>query len=61
MVSRISDYTPRCVFLVRIIQDLVMENPTNQIMVLSHKRDLLKFLHDEIQHKKINYHTYHAI
>jgi superfamily II DNA or RNA helicase len=53
MVSRISDYTPRCVFLVRIIQDLVMENPTNQIMVLSHKRDLLKFLHDEIQHKKI--------
>ena len=53
MVSRISDHLPRCRFLVRVIQDLILENSNNQIMILSHKRDLLVFIHDEIQNQQI--------
>ena len=53
MVSRISDHLPRCRFLVRVIQDLITENSDNQIMILSHKRDLLVYIHDEIQNQQI--------
>jgi superfamily II DNA or RNA helicase len=53
MVSRISDHLPRCRFLVRVIQDLMVENDENQIMILSHKRDLLVYIHDEIVRQQI--------
>jgi superfamily II DNA or RNA helicase len=53
MINRISDFPPRQQFLVKILEDLIEENSEKQIMVLSHKRDLLKFLHDEINNNKI--------
>ena len=53
MVSRISDHLPRCRFLVGVLNDLIEENGENQIMILSHKRDLLTYLHDEINTKNI--------
>ena len=53
MVSRISDHIPRCHFLVQVIHDLVQENDEKQIMVLSHKRDLLTFLYEHINERKI--------
>jgi len=53
MVSRISDHLPRSRFLVRIIKDLMDENDQNQIMILSHKRDLLTYIHDEINTQEI--------
>jgi ERCC4-related helicase len=53
MVSRISDHLPRCRFLVRVIKDLMDENDQNQIMILSHKRDLLTFIYDEINTQEI--------
>ena len=37
----------------RVLQDLIHENDTNQIMILSHKRDLLVYLHDEIINQEI--------
>ena len=48
MVSQISDFIPRQQFLMRILQDLIKENSEKQIMVLSHKRDLLDYLNVEI-------------
>ena len=53
MVSRISDHLPRCEFLVQVLQDLVTEDDSKQIMVLSHKRDLLAYIHDEVETKQI--------
>ena len=53
MVSRISDHIPRCHFLVQVIHDLVQENDEKQIMILSHKRDLLTFLYEHINERKI--------
>ena len=52
MVSKISDFPPRQRFLVKILEDLVKENDDKQIMVLSHKRDLLDFLEKSINEKK---------
>ena len=49
MVSKISDYLPRSQFIIRILKDLIEEKDENQIMILSHKRDLLTYIHNEIQ------------
>jgi superfamily II DNA or RNA helicase len=49
MISKISDFFPRQEFLVQILRDLIFESDEKQIMVLSHKRDLLAFLKTEIE------------
>jgi superfamily II DNA or RNA helicase len=36
-----------------VIHDLMVENDENQIMILSHKRDLLVYIHDEINAQQI--------
>jgi superfamily II DNA or RNA helicase len=51
MVSKISDFPPRQRFIVTILEDLVQENPSKQIMVLSHKRDLLDYLDESVTKK----------
>jgi superfamily II DNA or RNA helicase len=48
MINQISDFGPRRIFLMRVLQDLIKENSEKQIMVLSHKRDLLDYLETEI-------------
>jgi len=48
MINQISDFEPRKMFLTRVLKDLIMENSEKQIMVLSHKRDLLDYLETEI-------------
>jgi len=51
MITKICEFGPRSDFIVRIIDDLLKENPTNQIMVLAHNRSLLSYLYDAIRHK----------
>jgi superfamily II DNA or RNA helicase len=46
MISKVSDFVPRSLFLVKVIRDLFMEDDEKQIMVLSHTRALLTFLYD---------------
>jgi len=53
MISKLCEFGPRSDFVVRIIGDLVEENPDNQIMILCHNRSLLTYLRDAIEHKKI--------
>ena len=48
MINQISDFEPRKVFLIRVLHDLIKENSEKQIMVLSHKRDLLDYLETEV-------------
>lgn len=52
MVSQISDFLPRKQFIVRVLRDLMEEDSGKQIMVLSHKRDLLDYLEEEINQTK---------
>jgi superfamily II DNA or RNA helicase len=48
MINVISDFPPRRRFILKILDDLLAEDSEKQIMVLSHKRDLLDFLETEI-------------
>ena len=48
MINRISAFPLRRMYIVRVLQDLIKENSDKQIMVLSHKRDLLDYLEGEI-------------
>jgi superfamily II DNA or RNA helicase len=49
MIVKLCDYKPRSDFIVRVICDLLEENPTNQIIILGHNRSILYYLHDEVQ------------
>lgn len=53
MIVKLCDFGPRSDFIVRVIRDLIEENPNNQIMILGHNRSLLKYLHDAIEYRKI--------
>ena len=51
MITKICDYGPRSDFILRILRDLLLENPKCQIMVLAHNRSLLNYLYDGINHR----------
>ena len=51
MITKICAFGPRSDFVVRVIDDLLKENPENQIMVLAHNRSLLSYLFEAIQHR----------
>ena len=53
MISKLCEFGPRSDFVVRVIGDLIQENPDNQIMILCHNRSLLTYLRDAIEYKKI--------
>lgn len=53
MITKICSFGPRSDFIIRIIKDLILENPENQIMVLAHNRSLLTYLYEAIHHHKI--------
>jgi len=49
MISKLCDYGPRRDFILRVIMDLVKENPDAQMIVLAHNRSLLTALYEAIQ------------
>ena len=53
MIVKLCEYNRRSDFIVRIIKDLINEQPDKQIMILCHNRSLLTYLHDAIEYRKI--------
>jgi superfamily II DNA or RNA helicase len=53
MITKLCGFGPRSDFILRIIKDLVSEEPENQIMILCHNRSLLSYLYDGIVHRNI--------
>jgi len=51
MITKLCDFGPRSDFIVRVLGDLIKENPGKQIMVLCHNRSLLKYLYEAILHR----------
>lgn len=49
MISKLCDYTPRSDFILRVIRDMFVENPEQQIMVIAHNKNVLAYIHDAIQ------------
>jgi hypothetical protein len=53
MIVKLCDYVDRSDFIVRVIRDLLAEQPGAQIMILAHNRSILTYLHDAIQDRRI--------
>jgi len=55
MISKLSGFTRRSEFIVKVLADLIAESALKesnaQIMLLSHNRSLLKYLHEAIVHR----------
>jgi superfamily II DNA or RNA helicase len=53
MISKLCVFNHRTEFILRVMTDMFEENPNQQIMLLAHNKNVLKYLHDAIQHRKI--------
>jgi superfamily II DNA or RNA helicase len=53
MITKLCEFGPRSDFIVRVIGDLIQEEPENQIMVLCHNRSLLNYLYEAISHRNL--------
>ena len=53
MISKLCEYNRRSEFIIKVVVNLLNDNPTQQIIILAHNRNLIKYLHDAIQHRKI--------
>jgi superfamily II DNA or RNA helicase len=48
MISKLCEYNRRSEFILKVIQDMLSENPCQQIMILAHNRNLLTYFYDAI-------------
>jgi superfamily II DNA or RNA helicase len=53
MISKLCEYNRRSEFILKVLSDMLQENPLQQIMVLAHNKNILKYLHDAIAHRNI--------
>ena len=53
MISKLCAYNRRSEFILTILSDMLAENNNQQIMILAHNKNLLKYLHDAIKHRNI--------
>ena len=53
MMTKLCNFNPRREFVVKIVKDLIEENPNQQIMILGHYKNLLTYLYKSIEHKNI--------
>lgn len=53
MISKLCEYNRRSEFILKVLSDMLIENPLQQIMILAHNRNLLTYLHDAISYRNI--------
>jgi superfamily II DNA or RNA helicase len=53
MISKLCEYSRRSEFILRILSDVLKEESNQQVMILAHNKNLLKYLHDAIAHRNI--------
>ena len=53
MIVKLCEFGPRSDFIVRVVKDLLIENPKNQIMIISHNRSLLTYLYDSLVYQNV--------
>jgi len=53
MITKLCEYNHRSEFILRILVDLLRENENQQIMILAHNKNLLKYLFDAVKHRNI--------
>jgi metal-responsive CopG/Arc/MetJ family transcriptional regulator len=53
MISKLCTYNRRSEFILTILKDMLQENNKQQIMILAHNKNLLKYLFDAIKHRDL--------
>jgi superfamily II DNA or RNA helicase len=53
MIVKLCDFAPRSEFILRVLGDMINENPNQQIMILAHNKSVLKYLHDAVRDRNI--------
>jgi len=53
MISKLCEYNRRSEFILKILSDMLKENTNQQVMILAHNKNLLKYLHDAIAHRNM--------
>ena len=53
MISKLCEYNRRSEFILKVLTDMLEENPAQQIMILAHNKNILKYLYHAILHKNI--------
>ena len=53
MISKLCEYNRRSEFVLKVLSDMLKENPNQQVMILAHNKNLLKYLHDAVAHRNI--------
>jgi len=53
MISKLCEYNRRSEFILKVLSNMFSENPNQQVLILGHNKNLLKYLHDAIAHRNI--------
>ena len=53
MISKLCTYNHRTEFILKILKDMILENENQQVMILAHNKNILKYMHDAIQTRNI--------
>jgi superfamily II DNA or RNA helicase len=53
MISKLCEYNRRSEFILKVLSDMLENNPNQQVMILAHNKNILKYLHDAIIHRNI--------
>lgn len=49
MISKLCTYNHRTEFILRVLKDMLTENGEQQVMILAHNKNILKYMHDAIK------------
>lgn len=52
MIKKLCEFNRRTEFILKILQDSLKENPEQQFIILAHNKNVLKYLHDAVKHRK---------
>ena len=53
MISKICEYNRRSEFILKVLKDMLIENPKQQVMILAHNRNILTYFYDAIKHRNL--------
>jgi len=53
MLSKICNYNRRSEFIIKVLKDMILENPKQQIMIIASYKSILKYMFDAINHHNI--------
>jgi superfamily II DNA or RNA helicase len=53
MISKLCAFAPRTEFILHVLDEIIKNDPNQQIMILAHNKNILKYMHDAIESRSI--------